>query len=508
MTPDAVPRASDAPEIVEALGRVLDSRAFRRSSRSRGFLAFVVTETLAGRADRLSERTVARQALGRGPGFDGVGDASVRVQASRVRAYLEKYYASDGADDSVRIALPKGSYVPVFEWCETPPVQVTRVPGVAVAFFTNSGGEAAAPIARFLSETLVQRLSQFPDIRVVGPTEPQREGGRLVVPGDVSSLVTGHVNVRGDRLTLALRLLDSYSTHVVWSTDDVVELADLATFESQEQWSQDIAAKLGDPTGLVVRQELRRQRPTETEPELAGRLAFYSYVDRGTTSSIIEAIAVLEVALESEQRTPTLLAMRAALANASVAHGIGDRDSELELAAALARSALALDGTNAHAHLVLGSVARDRGQWDVAIVHAETAVRLAPYHPSYLVGAGITLSGSGGWQRGSQLIREAHRLHPGLSGHTHAWLAMGHLVHGDYSQALAEASLLPSEDGYVWGPLYRGMALSGLGYAEQAKAEFDRVRLMRPEILDDLGGYLSSRMRLSDSQLTDLVALL
>jgi hypothetical protein len=156
---------------------------------------------------------------------------------------------------------------------------------------------------------------------------------------------------------------------------------------------------------------------------------------------------------------------------------------------------------------VLGAVARDRRLWHLAVAHAESAVELAPYQPSYLVGAGITLSGAGEWDRGSALIREAHRLHPGLSGHTHAWLAMGHLVQMDYARALAEASLLPAADGYVWGPLYRAMALSGLGHPEQAQGEAARARAIRPDILADLGGYLGGRMRLTESQLTRLVAL-
>jgi len=39
----------------------------------------------------------------------------VRVQAVRVRAQLEDYYAGPGADDPLRITLPKGSYQPRFE---------------------------------------------------------------------------------------------------------------------------------------------------------------------------------------------------------------------------------------------------------------------------------------------------------------------------------------------------------------------------------------------------------
>lgn len=321
-------------------------------------------------------------------------------------------------------------------------------------------------------------------------------------------MLSGHVVVRDGRLMLAARLHDARSGEVLWTGDEEVDLSDLATFETEEQWSREIASKLGDATGLVVRHEMRLTRPPGTEPELAARLAFYSYVDRGTASSITEAIALLDAALESGHRTAALLAMRAALANASYIYDIGDPEVELGRAEALAREALAIDGSNVHAHLVLGSAARDRGQWQVAIEHADTAARLAPFHPSYLVGAGITLSGAGEWQRGAALIREAHRLHPGLSGHTHAWLAMAHLIEGDYARALVEASLLPAEDGYLWGPLYRGMALSALGYEEQSRAEAERVRAMRPEVLEDLGGYLSGRMRLTPEQRSRLGALL
>ena len=106
---------------------------------------------------------------------------------------------------------------------------------------------------------------------------------------------------------------DARSGEVLWTTDEVVDIADLASFETEERWSREIASRLGDATGLVVRQEMRSDRPRGTEPELAARLAFYSYVDRGTASSITEAIPLLDAALDSGHRTAALLAMRAAL---------------------------------------------------------------------------------------------------------------------------------------------------------------------------------------------------
>jgi hypothetical protein len=40
-------------------------------------------------------------------------DAVVRVDATRLRAKLNDYYATEGSADSLRISIPKGTYMPV-----------------------------------------------------------------------------------------------------------------------------------------------------------------------------------------------------------------------------------------------------------------------------------------------------------------------------------------------------------------------------------------------------------
>ena len=500
-------RAPTPVDVVDALERVLQSPRFRRSGRSRGFLAFVVTETLAGRGDRLSERTVARGAMQRGGTFDGRADATVRVQASRVRKALEDYYSEDGSEDPVRIVLPRGSYIPQFLPNDSAAADVARVPGVVVTMLTPSGDDPAALISRSLSESLVQHLAAHGHIRVVGPIDVPTEARTSATAAGVSSVLTGHVSLHEGRLSLAVRVVDAASATVLWSTEDVIPLEDLARFEVQEQWSRAIASRVGDPSGPVIRQELDRRPPGGTEPELAARLAFYSHLYRETATSLTEAITKVDAALDAGVRTAPLLAIRGALANEASIFGLTDMDAELDRAEALAREALALDGSNAHAHLVLSWPTQVRGHIQVAIEHAETAVQLAPYQPFYLIAGGISISACGQWQRGSELIREAHRLNPGMSSLTHAWLATGHLVEADYGRALAEASLLPADDGYVWGPLLRAMALSGLGYVDQSRAEAARARAMRPDVMDDVGGHLGGMMRVEPDVLARLVGL-
>lgn len=497
----------DRAQVLAALDRLLASSAFRRATRSRDFLAYVVTETLAGRGDRLSERTIGRRALGRGADFSGTDSASVRVQAGRVREALRAYYAGEGLEDPVRISVPAGRYVAVVTTRPAPSVAVTTVPGVAVIAWTASGGGMSAALAASLSDSFAHHLAQFPHIRVVGPTGLVGDVQATGVALGVSSVLVGNVAERVGGSKLSVRLSSTDTGEVMWSAEHVLSTKDLADFEAEDEWSREIAARLGDATGLVMKQEFARGRLHPTEDEVGARLAFFDYVDRGTVESITEATRLLDAVLTDGTRPADLLAMRAALANSAQVYGLIDREEGLELAALLAGEALSRDGNNAHAHLVLGAVAHYRGAWDLAIEHANTAVRIAPLHPSYLIGAGATMCGAGSWERGSALIREAHRLHPGLAAHTRTWLAAGHLVQGDYARALGEASRLPSDGGFVWGPLYRAMALAGLGHVEQARAEAERAALIRPDVVQDPAAFFAGRMRLTDQQLEALVAL-
>jgi adenylate cyclase len=111
LNPETMPRA-----LVRAqLGHILASRAFDASRRNRAFLRFIVEETLAGHADRIKAYTIATSVLGRDEAFDPQSDPIVRIEASRLRRSLERYYLLAGQDDPIRIDIPKWGYVPSFQ---------------------------------------------------------------------------------------------------------------------------------------------------------------------------------------------------------------------------------------------------------------------------------------------------------------------------------------------------------------------------------------------------------
>jgi len=106
-----------SPAQVESqLQRILDGDSFAGARRSQRFLRFIVTETLAGRVDRLHGYTIAVGAFDRPEDFDPQADPIVRVEAGRLRQRLERHYLTEGADDPILIELPKGGYIPEFSY--------------------------------------------------------------------------------------------------------------------------------------------------------------------------------------------------------------------------------------------------------------------------------------------------------------------------------------------------------------------------------------------------------
>ena len=112
------------PEIVRAeLERILVSPEFKASKRCQDFLQFVVERALVGLSEDLKERTIGIEVFGRPPSYNTGTDGIVRINASEVRKRLAIYYADSARCGQCRIALPTGSYVPLFAKAAKPPAE-------------------------------------------------------------------------------------------------------------------------------------------------------------------------------------------------------------------------------------------------------------------------------------------------------------------------------------------------------------------------------------------------
>lgn len=110
------PPEPESPDVWKALNRLTTSRGMRRAKKLTELLRFLVEMTLNGNAHYLKETTIGVSVFGRPPDYDPKNDASVRSQASRLRAKLKRYYATEGYRDPLIIDIPKGQYAASFSW--------------------------------------------------------------------------------------------------------------------------------------------------------------------------------------------------------------------------------------------------------------------------------------------------------------------------------------------------------------------------------------------------------
>jgi hypothetical protein len=107
------PRPSEQ-EYRELVGRIVASTEFRRATRLRDFLLYVVDRKLADSSHELTEVFIGQRVFGRPPTYNPSEDSIVRTEARNLRQRLERYFAGDGREEPIILEIPKGGYLPVF----------------------------------------------------------------------------------------------------------------------------------------------------------------------------------------------------------------------------------------------------------------------------------------------------------------------------------------------------------------------------------------------------------
>jgi hypothetical protein len=97
---------------------------------------------LKGQADSLNEQRIGEAVFGRSRDYDSAIDGIVRTQGSRLRQRLDRYFSEEGANEPIRIVIPRGGYVPVFE------PRVLDAPAVPPANRVQANSVQAAPTAQ------------------------------------------------------------------------------------------------------------------------------------------------------------------------------------------------------------------------------------------------------------------------------------------------------------------------------------------------------------------------
>ena len=105
-----------------ALNAVLESKEFFRAPALAKLLKYLCEKTFQGKIHEIKEFTVATDVYGKDLHFGEKRDSLVRVEVSRLRRRLQRYYETEGAASTIRIVIKPGTYRPDFERVDGDPI--------------------------------------------------------------------------------------------------------------------------------------------------------------------------------------------------------------------------------------------------------------------------------------------------------------------------------------------------------------------------------------------------
>jgi len=242
----AAPASAD---VRRELQRILESETFGRRTRRSAFLQYVVEEALAGRAEQLKGVSIAMAVFDRDETFDQQTDPVVRLEARRLRHDLDRYYVSEGRNDPIRISMPKGGYVPRFEWQEDSKSEIPSM-GAPPAAIRWHGGAKRQKLwigIGILTIIVVAAAWTAPGlIRDRAAKSPAAEDPLLALPKGPSIAVLPFLNLSGDT---AMEYLSAGITEQL--TTELVHFRNL--------WVVPLGAMNRYKDGLADPRQLRRE---------------------------------------------------------------------------------------------------------------------------------------------------------------------------------------------------------------------------------------------------------
>jgi TolB-like protein/Flp pilus assembly protein TadD len=418
------------PQAVRAeLERILASAPFAASHRSQRFLTYVVEKSFDPGSDALKEYTIAVDVFERDASYDSSIDATVRVEAGRLRSRLHEYYAEDGKHDPLIIDIPKGGYRAVFTkrppaatTVDGPrpspavPVVVPALPGVSrkrsiwitacilsliggavtiggavilrqwhhaptsrmpapiamaiLPFANQTGVDANGYLSEGLTQNLIRQCSEIPRLKVMSRAAVDRVNRSSAASQlNVTILLTGALQKDADgHLVVDAELSNVKDGSVLRSRQYMAEQSDLQPV--QADIVQDVIQGLG--IELDARQSAHTQRPLTSSPAAFDAFLQGEAAARGATPE------GYHLAIKSDEQAvskdPGFALAWEALAESHLALGIYFEPARehMPLSRRYAERALAIDSSLSQAHGTLGLI-HIMYDWDYGAAQAEVA---------------------------------------------------------------------------------------------------------------------------------------
>ncbi len=435
-------------------------------------------------------------------------DSERLVKKLSVTAAISRYKA--GAVLAVTTLVIAISGYLVFFAPNTP----ASINSVAVLPFVNGSGDPDLEyLSDGLSESLIDRLSQLPGVKVIARSSSFKYKGREVDPQEVArslgveALVTGKVVQRGDDLQVRAELVDTRAGTQVWGEQYIRKATDIQAV--QEEISRTISEKLRLRLTGAQEQQLTRhatQSPQAYQLYLNGLF----YRRKGGFENVRKALDYHNQAVTLD---PNFALAWAGIANAYfnfAGNSLFDPKDALAKAKAAAQKALELDETLAEAHVELASIKQDEWDWagaerghkravelnpnlaeahhryarylstmgrhTEALAEVKRAQELDPLRVSLRVREGIVLFLARRYDEALEKLQNAIELEPD-SGDAHNFLGLTYEAKGMYEQAIDEyRKAISIEREMTNAQIFLGSALAMSGERSEARAILDKLK--------------------------------
>ncbi|MDF2116297.1 tetratricopeptide repeat protein [Roseiarcaceae bacterium H3SJ34-1] len=449
---------------------VLAHPDFAASNRLSAFLKFIVTETLEGRADRLKAFSIAVTVYGRDETFDPQANSIVRVEATRLRRMLDRYFRDEGKDAPVEIRIPKGRYVPEFvrrgetdsrraaagaapETPRPPPprprsrlrlalmalVPVALIAGGVLGWLYFDGPDSKpaplkaaevelndvqdmfrsteptiAVVVRETANPVLQRLASRIKDAIEHELERADDVSIIERIGDGATQIDYRVDLgveaAGENLaSLRVRVTHVASGELIWSRN----LRDLSLDPQalvQDRRPSDIGLAISRPHGLIFSDfRIRARQQTGAKSPYFCIIKSFDYFQDPTIASYKDALACLDQALAVRPEYANAVALKSMILSDEYVNRLNGVDSNhtLDEAFATARRAIALDPQHTRPYYALAMAQFLAQDYEGCKESLRHAVELNPSAAYAVARQGAVLVLRGEIDKGSEILNAA-----------------------------------------------------------------------------------------------------
>ena len=369
----------------------------------------------------------------------------------------------------------------VWWWRGRQAPDATAINSIAVLPFVNRGSADSDYISDGLTESIINDLSQLPNLKVMSRNSVFRYQGKEIDAQavakelSVEAVLTGRVTQRGNALSVSVELVNARDNSQIWGQQYNRKTADV--FEVQQEIASQISERLRLKLTTEDREHLAK-RPTQNLKAFQYYMQGQSFAQRRTREDLLTAISYCEKAIAEDQNYALAYA---GLADAYANLGVRGYMSPVEgrrKAEDAARKAVAIDDTLAEGHATLGQVhvVFAPSNFSLGDLELRRAIELSPslaIARSYLGGSFVR---QGRYAESLEPLLKARELDP-LSSINARNVALPYYLQRDYSQALEivrQANELGPSFSTTWEVgvfVHNGMFDEALAGLEKAKLE-------------------------------------